>query len=74
MKKVDRLGWAAGFSLRSYGVRIGVRSNNPAALARVLELLPGVWEKADLPVVDRLYSILVGGAGASANVRRFSLL
>src|SRR3989442_9595933 len=74
MKKVDRLGWAAGFSIRSYGVRIGVRSNDPTALARVLELLPGEWEKVDLPVVDRLYSILVGGAGARPNVRRFSLL
>ncbi len=74
MKKVDRLGWAAGFSLRSYGVRIGVRSNDPAALARVLEILPGEWEKADLLVVDRLYSILVGGDNARVNVRRFSLL
>ena len=74
MKKVDRLGWAAGFSVRSYGVRIGVRSNDPAALARVLELLPGEWEKANLPVVDRLYSILVGGPGARANVRHLSLL
>jgi hypothetical protein len=40
----------------------------------VLELLPGEWEKADLPVVDRLYSILVGGPSARANVRHFSLL
>ena len=74
MKKVDRLGWAAGFSLRSYGVRIGVRSNDPATLGRVLGLLPGEWEKVDRPVVDRVYSILVGGMGARANVRRFNLL
>jgi hypothetical protein len=74
MKKVDRLGWAAGFSLRSYGVRIGIRSNQPGTLARVMELLPGEWEKIDQPVVDRVYSILVGGVGARANVRRFNLL
>ena len=74
MKKVDRLGWAAGFSLRSYGVRIGVRSNDPATLERVIGLLPGEWEKVDRPVVDRVYSILVGGIGARANVRRFNLL
>lgn len=74
MKKVDRLGWAAGFSLRSYGVRIGVRSNDAATLSRVMELLPGEWEKVDQPVVDRVYSILVGGTGARANVRRFNLL
>ncbi|HYJ87568.1 MAG TPA: hypothetical protein VEW46_16015 [Pyrinomonadaceae bacterium] len=74
MKKVDRLGWAAGFSLRSYGVRIGVRSNDAATLSRVMELLPGEWEKVDRPVVDRVYSIMVGGSGARANVRRFNLL
>jgi hypothetical protein len=39
-----------------------------------MELLPGEWEKVDRPVVDRVYSILVGGTGARANVRRFNLL
>ncbi|MEK6280430.1 MAG: hypothetical protein AABN95_08770 [Acidobacteriota bacterium] len=74
MKKVDRLGWAVGFSLRSYGVRIGIRSNDPAVLARILELLPGQWERAEFTVVDRVYSILVGRRGTRANVRRFNLL
>jgi hypothetical protein len=74
MKKVDRLGWAAGFSLRSYGVPIGVRSNDPTTLARIMGLLPGEWEKSDLRVVDRVYSILVGGADVRANVQRFNLL
>jgi hypothetical protein len=74
MMKVDRLGWAVGFALASYGVRIGIRSNDRAALTRVLELLPGKWERADLPVVDRVYSILNGGVGPRANLRRFNLL
>ena len=74
MKKVDRLGWAVGFSLRSYGVRIGIRSNDPSVLDRVCEHLPREWESISSSVVDRLYSILVGGAGPRANVRRFSLL
>lgn len=74
MKKVDRLGWAVGFSLKSYGLRIGIRSNDPAALDRVCQHLPREWESASLPVVDRLYSILIGGAGARAKVRRFNLL
>jgi hypothetical protein len=55
-------------------VRIGIRSNDRAALARVLELLPGDWERVDSPVVDRVYSILIGGVGQRANVRRFNLL
>jgi hypothetical protein len=74
MQKVDRLGWAVGSSLKSYGVRIGIRSNDRAALKRVYEYLPREWESASLPIVDRVYSILVGGAGPSAHVRRFNLL
>jgi len=74
MAKVDRLCWAAGFSLRSYGVRIGIRSNELQGLDRVWPYLPHQHEVVDAPVVDRLYSIIVGGAGPRANVRRFNLL
>src|SRR6266850_4778657 len=74
MKKVDRLGWAVGFSLKSYGVRIGIRSNDPGALDRVCRHLPSEWENASSSVVDRVYSILIGGEGPRANVRRLNLL
>src|SRR5882724_13375911 len=74
MKKVDRLGWAVGFSLKSYGVRIGIRSNDPGALDRVCRHLPSEWENASSSVVDRVYSILIGGKGPRANVRRLNLL
>ncbi|HEX3279894.1 MAG TPA: hypothetical protein VHR36_01575 [Pyrinomonadaceae bacterium] len=74
MKKVDRLGWAVGFGLKSYGVRIGVRSNDAAALERACEYLPAGWQATTNPVVDRVYSIMVGGAGSRANLSRFSLL
>lgn len=74
MKKVDRLGWAVGFSLRSYGLRISIRSNDPAALARVCEHLPRKWQGASLPVVDRVYSIRVGGVGSRSKVQRLNLL
>jgi hypothetical protein len=74
MKKVDRLGWAVGFALKSYGLRVGIRSNDRAVLDRVLELLPGEWARADLEIVDRVYSILSGGVGPRANVKRFNLL
>ena len=70
MNKVDRLGWAAGFALKSYGVRIGVRANDVSALERACEYLPAGWQTSTTPLVDRVYSIMVGGAGA----RRFSLL
>ena len=74
MEKVDRLGWAAGFSLKSYGVRIGIRCNESSGLDRVWPHLPRQSEVVNDPVVDRLYSILLGGKGPRANVRRFNLL
>jgi hypothetical protein len=74
MQKVDRLGWAVGFSIKSYGVRIGIRSNDPACLKRVRMHLPHGWELSSSPFVERLYSVLVGLQGTQGNVRRFNLL
>ena len=74
MQKVDRLGWAVGFSIKSYGVRIGIRSNDPACLKRVRKHLPHGWELSSSPFVERLYSVLVGLQGTQGNVRRFNLL
>src|SRR6266850_988838 len=74
MQKVDRLGWASGFSIKSYGVRIGIRSNDPACLKRVRKHLPHGWELSSSPFVERLYSVLVGLQGTQGNVRRFNLL
>jgi|SRR5215813_7950626 len=74
MQKVDRLGWAAGFALKSYGVRIGIRTNDAVWLDRACEHLPHEWEAVSSRVVERLYSIIIGGAGPRPNVRRFNLL
>src|SRR5205823_9671727 len=74
MQKVDRLGWAVGFSLKTYGIRIGIRSNDPIGLARVCNHLPHDWDRTPSSVVDRLYSIIIGGKGPRASVTRFSLL
>ena len=74
MKKVDDLGWAVGFSLKSYGVRIGIRSNDPAALASACEHLPNEWQSIASPVVDRVYSIKIGSKDSRANGRRLNLL
>ena len=74
MRKVDRLGWAAGFCLKTYGVRIGIRTNDPLCLKEICERLPPDWQSTSKNVVDRLYSILIGGNGPRPNVRRFNLL
>jgi hypothetical protein len=74
MKEVDGLDWAVGLSLKSYGVRIGIRSNDVAGLVSACEHLPVNWERVASPVVDRVYSILIGNKGARANGRRLNLL
>src|SRR5437016_2444191 len=74
MEKLDRLGWAAGLSFRSYGLRLGIRVNQPDALASVTEHLPPGWKPAASPVVDGLYSLRVGGEGRRPGLRQFHLL
>ena len=74
MEKIDRLGWAAGICLVAYGVRVGIRVNKPEVVDRIPDLLPPGWKPATSPLVDRLYSLLIGGAGPQPHVRRFNLL
>ncbi|MBV8859471.1 MAG: hypothetical protein JOZ02_21240 [Acidobacteria bacterium] len=74
MRKIDRLGWAAGFSFTSYGLTVGVRVSDPAALGLVAERLPPGWKPSAAQVAGRLYSLKVGGAGVRPGLRQFSLL
>lgn len=74
MQEIDRLDWAAGVSIHAYGRRIGIRTNEPAVLNRVLELLPPGWEPCYSPLVDQLFSLRVGGAAAGQRVRNYHLL
>ncbi len=60
MEKLDRLGWAAGVAIESYGARVGVRVDHAASLDAVVDRLPPGWEPARTPVVDRLYSYFTG--------------
>jgi hypothetical protein len=75
MKKLDRLGWAAGISLLAYGVRVGVRVSEPELLARVTGCLAPAWRLAQACAVERLYS-LVSSTRQSLRpgLRRFNLL
>ena len=74
MDKVDRLGWSTGFTLRSYGVDIGIRSNDAETLDRVVEHLPPYWESTTLLKVDRVYSILHRNGTGNTGSRRLSML
>ena len=71
MAKVNRLGWSTGLTVRSYGVDIGLRSNDPETLNAVLDHLPPYWESINAPVVDRVYSIFHRN-GTGAGSRRWS--
>jgi hypothetical protein len=74
MQKIDRLGWAAGISFVSYGLRIGIRTNQPEVLEQVRPLLPPGWKPTPSPIVDYLYSLRVGGPERSPHVRRYHML
>ena len=74
MEKINRLGWADGISFTTYGLRIGVRTNTPAALEQLAAVLPPGWQPSGSPEVDRVYSLLVGGSGRQTHVRRYNLL
>ena len=77
MDSIDRLGWAAGISFTSHGVRLGVRTNDPAVRGRLRNYLPPGWKPSRSPLVDDLYSLFVGetdSAAAASWVRRYNLL
>ncbi len=74
MAKLDRLEWAAGLSFVSYGARIGIRVNEPAVLPELTAYLPPGSKLSPSPIVDDLYSLIHGGNGQVASVRRYNLL
>src|SRR4051794_30136940 len=74
MVKLDRLGWAAGISVRAYGLRIGLRATSADLLARAAERRPPGWRPANSAVVDQLYSLIAGAEAPPAGVRRYQLL
>src|ERR1700749_2073931 len=77
MLKLDRLGWTAGLTFRSFGVRFGVRSDDPRALELLAPHLPPSTRAAAAGAVERLYSVRLGGDSADSarrGLRRFHLL
>jgi hypothetical protein len=74
MRKLDRLGWTAGLTFRSFGVRFGVRSDDPRSLERLAQHLPPGTRPAPAGAVERLYSVRLGGGRTGRGLRRFNLL
>ncbi len=73
MEKIDRLGWAAGFSIDAYGVIIGVRASDARGIERLRAALPYGARRSRRRRVDYLYSIVVGSMDSLARPRRLHL-
>jgi hypothetical protein len=74
MAEIDRLGWADGLCLETYGLRVGIRVNRPEILDALTAYLPPGWKPASSPVVKRLYSLRAGPASPHGRVRHYNLL
>jgi hypothetical protein len=74
MDKIDRLGWVAGVSFSSYGVRVGIRTNEPLLRAQLSKYLPPRWKPVTHRTVDVLYSVLVGKDRPGSRIRHYHLL
>jgi len=68
-RQVDRLGWAAGLAVESFGLRIGLRASTPGAIALAASRLPPGRTLA-AGRVDLLYSLALGGPGPRPGMRR----
>lgn len=60
MSHLDRLGWAAGITVSTFGRRVGIRANDPAVLPKLFPYLPPGWKEDRASVVDRLYTVMTG--------------
>ena len=69
MRQVDRLGWAAGAAVESFGLRIGLRTSAPEVIATAAARLPP-GRPLSAGRVDLLYSLAVGGPGPRPGMRR----
>src|ERR1700732_5217295 len=74
MQKIDRLGWAGGICVQSYGWRIGVRLSrmDDPIVERDSTCLPPASEPSEPPFVDMLFSLRIGGD--SGRLRNYHLL
>src|SRR5260370_13308508 len=74
MKKLDRLGWAEGIAVRTFGIHAGVRLSVAGSLPQVLPMLPPGFTKSRKATVQRLYSLVVAEGNQRAGVRRMHIL
>ena len=71
LERLNGLNWATGFSGTSFGVRVGIRVDNPELLPKIQRHLPSDWQPSASPVVDYLYSFRGGDQIPGTRIRRF---
>ncbi len=74
MRKLDRLVWADGIALESYGARVGIRVNTPQALPYLRERFPPQWCAIDEEEVPALLSVRLSLTEARPGIRPFHLV
>jgi hypothetical protein len=74
MDKINRLGWAAGFSFQALGVRMGVRVSDRSLLPEIERRLPPGARLTTDRLVDHLFSIVVGGGNRNLPLRHFHVM
>jgi hypothetical protein len=72
--KVDRLGWTAGQSFTAYGLRFGLRANDPVALEQASPHLPLGWQPTPSGEVDILYSLRLAPFNKRKGLRNYHQL
>ena len=74
MQKLDRLGWADGFTFDAYGVLFGVRATNASILDRLRDALPFGWQPSAESEVEWLYSFVAAGPQPNGRMRRLNIV
>lgn len=67
MRRLDELPWTDGLAFTIWGVRLGLRTMDPAVLPAVLPLLPPGWRPSGTLRVQWLYSWASRGARRRGN-------
>lgn len=67
---LDNIHWKAGLSLISYGVQVGIRTNEKSVLDAWLDYLPPNWQPSPSSVVDELYSLIVSDSDSFYSLYR----
>jgi hypothetical protein len=61
--------WVSSQTLTAYGVRVGVRTNKPEFLDKLMTVLANVWRPSSSQTVERLFSLRIGTGGIRRNGR-----